>query len=179
MRRTFSQLSYLSLAAIVALAVFGIIVFAARVPYTITLFENPGISFLLAVRLTVGLFVFSLQNMSLASLLHAAVTSLLIGINAALLAFYVRRFGGVPSSGSVASGTFGSVLALAISFFGFGCLSCGSVFFAALFTALGGAGLIAAVPYFGFVASALGIGLLILSVVFLARAINKPPVCPT
>ncbi len=178
MRRTFTRIPYLLLAAGVALLVFGSTVFSSRIPYTYQLFFNPDISFPLAVRLTGGLFVFSLENMSLFSVLHAAATALLIGINAALLTFYVRKFGGVPSTKNVASGTFGSVLALSISLFGFGCLSCGSVFFAALATALGGAGLLAAAPYLGVGISLLGIGLLTVSVVFLARAISKPPVCP-
>jgi len=178
MRRTFSRLSYLSLAVAAALLTFGIIVFSARVPYTYSLFFNPDIPFALAVRLTIGLFIFSLQNMSFLPLLHTVATSVLIGMNVALLMFYIRKFGGVPSKKNVASGTFGSVLALAISLFGFGCLSCGSAFFAALFSALGGAGLLAAAPYLGTGISLLGIALLVLSIAFLARAINKPPVCP-
>lgn len=178
MQRTFSRLPYLALAVGVALFVFAAIVFFARIPYTYALFSNPDIAFLLAVRLSGGLFVFSLENMSFFSILHAALTSLLIGINMALLVFYVRAFGGIPSKKNVASGTFGSVFALAISLFGFGCISCGSIFFATLFTALGGAGLLAAAPYLGAGISLLGLGLLVLSIVFLARAINAPTVCP-
>ena len=178
MRRTFSRLPYLFLAAGVALATFALVVFSVRIPYTYTLLLNPDISFPLATKLTVGLFVFSLEQMSAWSLLHAATTATLIGINIALLIFYIRRFGGVPSRKNVASGTAGSALALAVALFGFGCLSCGSVFFAAFFTALGGASLLAAAPYLGAGISFLGIGLLVLSIVFLARAINAPPVCP-
>ena len=178
MRRTFSHLPYLALAAFVALLTFGAVVFSARIPFTFALFFNPDIAFPLAVRLTAGLFVFSLQNMSLFSILHAAATSVLIGINIALLTFYARRFGGVLSKKNIAGGTFGSALALAVSLFGFGCLSCGSVFFAALFSALGGAGLLTAAPYLGAGIGIFGILLLVLSIVFLARAINKPPVCP-
>jgi len=178
MKRTFSRAPYLALAAGVALATFAVIVFSTRIPYTYALFSNPDIAFLLAVRLTGGLFVFSLENMPFFPMLHAAATALLIGVNLALLVFYVRAFGGVPSRRNVASGTFGSMFALAVALFGFGCLSCGSVFFVALVGALGGAGLLAAVPYLGIGASLLGIGLLVLSIVFLARAINAPPVCP-
>ena len=168
---------YLFLAAVVALATFSITAFFSYIPYTYSLFSNSSVSFARALELTIGLFAFSIEKMPLISLSHAALTSLLIGINVALLSFYVRRFGGAPSTRNMASGTFGGALALAMALFGFGCLSCGSIFFASLFTALGGAGLLAAVPYLGVGVSLLGIGLLTLSAVLLVRAINTPAVC--
>ena len=159
------------------LVVFVAAIGAMRMPYVFAVFTDPRLPFPTALRVTSALFVFMLQNMTPAALAFTVLTSLLIGINSALLVYYVRRFGGLPQTRNVAGGAFGSALAFAIALFGFGCLSCGSVFVASLIAALGGAGLLAAVPYLGAGVGTLGVILLLLSVFYLARAIEKPPVC--
>ena len=60
---------------------------------------------------------------------------------------------------------------------GLGCAACGSLFATALLSSIAGAGVVS-LPFDGFVFQIVGIGLLLFSIFQLARAINKPPVCP-
>ena len=120
------------------------------------------------------LFISSIGSADTFFLLYTALTALLIGINVALFIFYLRLYRVAPSVKNMSSGVFGSLFAL----LGFGCVSCGSIFFTTLFAAASGAGLIATTPYLGIGLGVLGIILLMLSSFFLVRTINTPPVCP-
>lgn len=174
MQRVFTKLPYLSLAGGVALVVFLSAIWFPNVRLASLFLLDPSISLILAIRLTVGLFISSIGTMSIFSLSYTALAALLIGINSALLVCYIRLYQIAPSLRNVASGVVGSFLAL----LGFGCVSCGSIFFTTLLVAASGTGFLVAAPYLGIGIGILGIGLLILSAVFLARAINTPPACP-
>lgn len=99
--------------------------------------------------------------------------SILIGINVALIMLYVRARRTFLRSAGAAGGLFGTITAL----FGFGCAACGTLAVSPLLVALGASGALALLPFGGEELKYVGILLLILSVYFLARDINKPDVC--
>ncbi len=174
MRKVFTKVPYLLLAGVTAILVFLLAVWLPALPLASLFLADPSLSHSLALSLVGGLLVSSITNAPLSSLGYTALAALLIGVNVSLLAFYLRTYRAAPAAGSVAGGIAGSLFAL----IGFGCVSCGSVFFTTLFAAVGGTGLLATVPYLGTGVGIAGVVLLILSAAFLARAINKPPVCP-
>lgn len=173
MHRVFTRTAYLALATGIAILVFLSIVWLPDIQLIAVFLFDPSIPLLVAIRLTTDLLASSLENASIFFISYTTLTALLIGINSALLIFYVRLYQIIPSFREVTVGAVGSFLAL----IGFGCVSCGSIFLTALVVAASGTGLAATASYLGVGIGILGIGLLILSAIFLSRAINTPPVC--
>ena len=170
MQRVLTRRSYLFLALGVALVVFFAAVWLPNARLVSLFFFDPSLSFAFALRLTWDLLLSSLQNIQPLFFLYTALAALLIGINAALLVWYIRLYQFAPSVRNVASGIAGAFLAL----IGFGCVSCGSIFFTALLTAASGTGLLILIPYLGVGVGILGLVLLVISAIFLSRAINTP-----
>lgn len=174
MRRVFSKPAYLLLAGLITIVVFLLIIWLPDLSLASLFLSDPTISHSLALRLTWGLLSSSFANTGTLFLWYYLFTALLIGINSALLMFYIRLYRSAPSLQNVTGGVLGSVLAL----LGFGCVSCGSIFLATLFAAVSGTSFLAIAPYLGIGVGTAGIGLLLLSAFFLVRTINTPPVCP-
>lgn len=118
------------------------------------------------------LIAVSFFDLPLADMAYAIVLSLLIGINASLLLFYLKRYGLHVEAGASAAalGTFTALL-------GFGCAACGTLFFTTLLTSVAGVGIATAIPIDGWIFQIAGIALLLFSIMKLARAITEPHVC--
>lgn len=134
---------------------------------------DPALTLDESLRLIGPLLTYSLFEFTSYSLLYTLMAAGLLGINVALLVFYLRLSRALPKSG-MASGIVGITAAV----IGFGCAACGSIFFASLLGTFGGAGLIALMPYGGAEVGIVGLALLGLSMYTLTNAINKPRVCP-
>lgn len=174
MQRVFRRKTYLALALGVTIVVFLSIVWVPDLPLISLFLFDPSLSPAVAFHLASGLLVSSFATAHLSFLAYSAFTALLIAINSALFTFYIRFYRIVPSLQSITSGTLGSFFAL----LGFGCVSCGSIFFTAFFAAASGTGILATAPYLGVGVGIVGIVLLLLSALFLARTISTPPICP-
>jgi hypothetical protein len=174
MRRVFSKPLYFFIALGVGAVVFSVTLLFSALPLLAQFLGSSGISlkqrFILIGQVVKG----SLADVGSQELLFISSISFLVGINIALALFYVRLYKAAPSSLSVAGGAIGFVSAI----FGFGCVACGGVFLTAIATTAIGSGLIAALPFGGVEIGYLGVGFLMLSAWILAKAINKPLVCP-
>jgi hypothetical protein len=102
-------------------------------------------------------------------------TSVLFGLQAALLLFYIRRRQ-TPNHKPVAEAV--GLSGLVASLFGIGCAACGSVILTAALGLVGGTGLLTLLPLHGLEFGLLGLTLLFLGVWYLAKKINDPMVCP-
>lgn len=173
MQRAFSRPRYVFYAIIAAACVFLGIIWTPNVPLLLLILTDSSIPLRGALSLSLQLLVSSVSDVPILTLVYFAATSLLIGINVSLFLFYVRLYRTMPSASQTTSGIVGVVAA----FLGLGCAACGSL---VLFSIVGtsGAGLIALLPYHGEEIKYVGLFLLMLSTILLARAINKPPVCP-
>lgn len=174
MYRVFSRPGYFLFALAVGIVIFLAVAWWETLPLLARIITDLDIPLDRALTLGTQLLYHSLFDFTTHGFSYAAATALLIGINAALLMFYFRMFRAAPSSATAASGLLGGGAAL----LGFGCAACGSVFLVSLIGTLGGAGLLTLLPYGGEELGYAGVALLAVSAFFLARAINKPPVCP-
>ncbi len=174
MMRTFSRIRYLALAFGVALACFFSLAWLPAASLISAVASEPGISLSHRLSLMVKLLVTLPGDIDVMMLSYTALLSLLVGINCALLIFYFKMFRAAPSALSIGSG----VLAAFSAALGFGCAACGTVFLSAFLATLGGAGFIAALPFQGVEFAGAALALSAFSVAILARAINRPVVCP-
>jgi len=172
--RVFSRISYVFLALITALIGYCLLVWIPVWNLFYLILFTPGGSLFSNAQGALRLLYFALLDPEPTDALYAIALSLLIGINAALLVFYFKLHRAIPSKVDVASGVVGSIAAI----LGFGCAACGSLFATALISAIAGAGFAAKLPLDGPEFQILGVLLLLFSIFHLARAINKPLVCP-
>lgn len=105
----------------------------------------------------------------------AVVTALLLGLNVALLIYYVRLMRGGKRSVFVVSGL--SIGGLVSAVFGIGCAVCGSIILTSVLGLVGASGLLLLLPYGGEEFSFLAIGLLLYATTLLLRRIEAGRVC--
>jgi hypothetical protein len=127
------------------------------------------------------LFIFQLYlnldtHMYPAAVVTTVIISILLGINSALLVYYIRFR---RQSGRNKVGHAAGVLGLVAGVFGIGCAACGSLIIASLLSVVGAAGLLATLPFGGGEFSAVGIVLLGYSIIALTQRIADPLVCPS
>lgn len=99
------------------------------------------------------------------------VAAALTGVNIALLVFYLRRRIAVGREAGVSLG------GIIVSSLGVGCASCGSVLLTSLLGFSAGVAALAALPLQGAEFTLVGIGLILASIIMLAKKISAPEVC--
>jgi hypothetical protein len=119
-------------------------------------------------------FVSSLVDIDLQTAWYPLLFALLLSLSSTLTLFFIRMNRALPSKMQYA-GSLGAALA---GMLGLGCAACGSILAWSLAANAGGIGIVTLLPYRGAEIGYLGLGLLALSAFNLARAIDKPPVCP-
>jgi len=173
-KRVFSRISYVFLASAIGALVYCLMVWIPLWSLFATILLNPDLPLSVNVSAAMQLLYSSLFDLAARDTIYAIALAILIGINAALLVFYFKMFRAVPSKTHLASGALGTFSAI----LGFGCAACGSLFATALLSSIAGTGFAASLSLDGFAFQTVGIALLIFSIFQLARAINKPLVCP-
>ena len=163
MIQVFKRPAYLILAFAVASVSYVLI---AWIPLT---------SFVLSVDLPTAMILLSSApfDVHIADALYPAILSILVGINASMLLFYLKRYGLHAKAGLT-----GATLGAFTGILGFGCAACGSLFFTALVASIAGVGIAAALPVNGFVFQAAGVALLAFSIIRLSHSITRPHTCP-
>jgi hypothetical protein len=168
------RLLYIFEAALIALLVFLALTLGSAIPLCVTIVSSsPSVGD--AFRLVAQLLLLAFADQSAAIFALNAATSILIGINAALLTFFWRKNKTRGARFGIAGGVAGSIATL----LGFGCAACGTVFVSLLLTTLG-AGSLSTFPLFsGNYLQYIGLALLAVSTLWLYRETRKPAVCET
>ncbi len=173
--RIFIKPGYLVLALLVAFLVLSVLIF---VPNRMLLYfglGNGGGG--LAAELS---FIFSfygslLTNFTPLAAVIAVVTSLLVGLNIALLTLYVRQMRGSGQTAFVVSSL--SLSGLVSAGLGIGCAVCGSIVATSFLSIVGATGLVLWLPFGGEEFSFLAIMLLLYATSVLLRKIEAGRVC--
>ena len=100
------------------------------------------------------------------------MSALLLGINTAMTAFYLRSRVALQRSAGA------SVVASVLGILGVGCASCGSVALSALFGTAAAAGALRALPFGGLEFGLIGLAIMAGAVWVTARKVAHPEVCP-
>lgn len=174
LRRVFRHGRYVMVAIGVALTAFSA---ALLLPHWNTLGQVWGsdvvdlktkVSFFFSLYGTIGS---SFTTFSRSVLL---LTVILLGINMALLIFYIRRRQEASGGRAAQLAGVGGVVSAVL---GIGCAACGSVILTAVLSFFGAGGLLLLLPFHGVEFGVLGIVLLLVSIRYLIKRINDPTVC--
>ena len=177
LRQVFREWAYGLVAAVVALVV---LVFATWLPNLALVWQitvSPSISFVDKAEVLLALVGSIGTNFTVFSALYTIAIALLFGINAAMVAYYLKlrkhSIGGTARAGAATS-----LGGLASGLLGIGCAACGTFLFGPLLALVGAGGLIALLPFGGQEFGLLGVGLLGFSIHLAAKKIREPLVCP-
>ena len=174
--RVFSAWQYSVLAIFIAWAVFTFAVFFANIQLLIILLREEGLVWSKKLEFVYGLYGTIATNFTVLSAITTVGISILIGMNVALLVFYIkRRQKTTPANTKTASAGF---LGLVSAVFGIGCAACGSVILSGLLASFGAIGLLAFLPLHGAEVGVLAVLLLSYSLSQLTKRIADPLVCP-
>ncbi|MEK7638926.1 MAG: hypothetical protein AAB388_02060 [Patescibacteria group bacterium] len=173
--KVFRKGQYQSLALLIALVVFSVAVLLPNLGLIGSVLTRSTSSLGSKISLIAELYGSIVTNFTVFSAIYTVAISILIGLNGALLVYYIRRARiGKRSEGKL---HLTSVGALVSSVLGIGCAACGSVILTTLFTSFGIGGLLVYLPLHGGEFALLGIALLLTSFYYLIQKINDPLVC--
>lgn len=99
--------------------------------------------------------------------------SILFGVNVALLVYSLAHRSALPRTGARA----GTLAAMISAVFGAGCASCGTYLLGSVLASLGASGLLAFLPLGGQELLVVSVGLLVVSIVWVARSLRREGVC--
>lgn len=137
---------------------------------------SPVVSLLSKVAFFGSLYGSLATNYSLFAACTVVMISMLFGVNAALLLFYVRRAQKISRFRETHATTVGGLTAAAL---GIGCAACGSAIIGILLQFLGIGWIVSYLPLHGAEFGFLGVILLLFTTYSLAKKIDDPLVCPT
>jgi hypothetical protein len=166
-------------AAVAFLVTFALYSFLALLPNAAVLWQVltlAHVSLFDRVSFVASLYYSLFSNTSTVAAVLTVGALVLVGVNSALLVYYVRRRR-TKRSGRTA-GVLG-VSGLISSVLGVGCAACGSVILVAVTGLTGASGLMAVLPYHGTEFAFLGVLFLGVTFWYLTRHINDPVVCQT
>jgi hypothetical protein len=171
-REVFRKPLYLAVAAAVAFLIFSLAIWLRNFPFLGEVIVSPAFTIpdkiLLFVRFLGGIAT----NVTAFSAALIIVMSVLFGINASLILYYLVKRRDIPKKEGVgAAGAFASGL------LGVGCASCGTFLLGATLASFGTSGLITLLPLRGEEFSILAIVLLGLSIYWISKSIQSTKIC--
>lgn len=170
----FSQLRYIQIAALVTYIVLSAAILFRSLPIIWQVSTSANISLVSKLQFIFSLYGMLGSNFTMLSAITTIFISLLLGINVALLVFYIRRR--QKGSKNTAGTAFG-VSGIVAGMFGLGCAACGSVIIMTFLTWFGLGGLLLFLPLQGAEFGILAIILLVASLSHLVKKVNDPLVC--
>lgn len=177
MGEVFARLPYALLAIAVAGAVFILTTWLPNLGLLWQVMTSDAASFADRVTLVAGLTASIGTNFTLFSATSAIVVAILFGVNAAMITYHLRARRRLTRQiqGSATAASFGG---LASGIFGVGCAACGMFVLSPALTFLGLGSMVPLLPFGGEEFSALGVGMLALSLILTARRIVAREACP-
>jgi len=155
--------------------VFTAIIWFQNLPLLYFLWIKSGTTLLSKISISLYMYLNIKTNFTIMAAVYVVLIALLSGINAGLMAVYVKKTKSFRSAPTQTS--FLQIGGLISAVFGIGCASCGSVILTSILLQFGAGGLLLALPLHGAEFRFLAVGLLSISVILLWRKINQPPVC--
>jgi hypothetical protein len=173
----FKQWTYALIAVVVALLVFVVGTWLPNLRLILQITVSPSVPLLDKAKILASLVGSIATNFTVFSGLNMTAIAVLFGMNAAMVAYYVRqrqrarsRTGGMGAAAALGG--------LASGLVGIGCAACGTLVLGPVLSFVGAAGLVALLPFEGQEFSVLGAGMLSFSIFLVAKKIVEPLVCP-
>lgn len=173
LRKVFGKPIYALLAFITSFTVFALAVWLPNIPLIVRVMGHPGIPLAQKLDLPISLLGSIATNFTLLSVSYTIAMAILLGINLAMVVYYLRRRIKEVGQGGIAIGFFGTVSGI----LGVGCAACGSFLLASILALFGASGILAFLPLAGGEFGILGVVLLGVSLYMTAKQIENPAVC--
>ena len=169
----FRKPAYALTALLVALVAFAMAVWMPNLGLIAQVITDPDIALSKKIMLPVTLLFSISTNFSVLSALYTIAIPILFGVNVAMMIYYLKRRIGVAKQSAMNAGFAG----MASGIFGIGCAACGSFLLTSILSSLGAAGALFFLPLRGGEFGILGVVLLGLSIILVAKQIQNPLVC--
>jgi hypothetical protein len=170
-KTVFKKPSYALLAVATSFALLFIAAWMRNIKFLGFLLFSSQFGFAAKLKIFEWTFANLALNTTPLRLVLVILAAVLASVNVALLAFYLRKRVAVGREAGTSAG------GLIVSALGVGCASCGSVLLTSLLGFSAGAAALAALPLQGAEFTLVGIGLISVSIVMLAKKIQNPFVC--
>lgn len=173
LRTVFGNWRYVLLAAAVALATFALAVWSQNFSLLFSIIGNPLVSVNDKLTLPINLLGSITTNFTLLAASYIIAIAILGGINAALISYQIRKQRSKLSRSGGATGAMGILSGV----LGLGCVACKSLLLVSLLGTTAGAGFVALLPLKGAEFGIVGVALMLVSLYFITKSIQAPPVC--
>jgi hypothetical protein len=175
--RVFQEWVYVLIAVAVALIVFVLATWLPNLGLVWKIIVSPSAPLLDKVNVLASLVGSIRTNFTALSAIYTTAVAVLFGMNAAMVAYYVklrRRLSRQIGQAAALAGVGG----VASGFLGIGCAACGTFVVGPILSFVGATGLIAFLPFDGQEFGFLGVAMLGFSIFLAAKKINEPLACP-
>lgn len=173
LRRVFMKIGYLIIAFVATALAFAFAVWLPNLHLIASTLTQSDAPLALRLQLPVTLLGSITTNFSPFSATVIVILSILFGIDTALVTYHMRQ----RLAGNFASGFATGAGGIFAGVFGIGCAACGSIVAISFLPLVGGAGILAALPFGGGEFGILGVILLGTSIAILAKKATQPLVC--
>ncbi len=171
----FRDWKYVLLSVVIAFVAFALATWFPNFGLLYSILKDPLVPLTDKVMLPINLLGSISTNFTTLAAFYTIVIALLVGINAALTTYQIRR----QRRGFSGSGAAASSLGVLSGIFGIGCAACNSLVLMSALGVVGGAGIIPFLPLKGGEFGIAGVLLLAVATYLLARQITRPLVCET
>jgi hypothetical protein len=173
LRKVFASGRYITLVFAVGLVAFAFAVWLPNLPLIVQVMGHSGIPVSQKIGLPLSLLGSITTNFTPLSASYTIAIAVLLGMNVAMLVYYLRRRIADVASIGLATGFLGMTSGV----LGMGCAACGSLLLTSTFSLLGASGILAILPLAGGEFGILGVILLTVSLYLTAKRIQDPAVC--
>lgn len=173
LQKIFQNPAYVLLAFVISASVFAFAVWLPNIPLIVKVTVHPGVPLLQKVALPVSLLGSITTNFSLLSASYTVAIAILFGLNLAMVVYAVRSKVASVNQSGIAAGFLG----IGSGVVGVGCAACGSFILTSILSTLGGAGILALLPFRGGEFGIIGVIALAYALYLLSRRINRSPMC--
>lgn len=170
--KVFSRPAYVALASIASVIVLLFALWFPNLGLIASVVASPDATLVEKIKLPITLLGSIATNFSFLSASYTVAVSLLFGIYAALMVYFLRRRIEATSGGAVTG-----VLGLTSGVIGIGCAACGSIAASTILSFIGVSGVVALLPLGGSEFGIIGIILFLVAIRTLAKQIETPAVC--
>lgn len=173
LQKVFRKPTYVLLALVASLIMFAFAVWLPNIRLLASVFSSSDISFLVKLNLPISLLGSIATNFTLLSVSYIIAIAVLLGINLAMVIYYLgRKIDGIQQGG-ITTGFLG----ITSGMLGVGCAACGSFILMNILTFIGASWVLSYLPLAGAEFGVLGVMLLVISLYLTAKQILDPAVC--
>lgn len=173
LQKVFRKPSYALLALITGVVMFAFAAWLPNIRLIATIVGSSDVSFSQKLGIPLSLLGSITTNFTLLSASYTIAIAILVGVNLAMIVYFLRRKISEVRQSGITTGFIGVMSGVV----GMGCAACGSFLLTSGFAFIGATGILAFLPLAGGEFGILGVILLAISLYLTAKQIQNPAVC--